>query len=137
MKGGYDGGSKIVYPNGNIGEMITQAKKTGRLNLANMELVDIPPDVFTLTNLVELNLSDNGIKVVPSDIKNLTSLESLKLDSNKLSDLPTELGYMTHIKELTVTLNTAMSPIIKRKSRDGTPALLNHLKQYGTGAVGK
>jgi hypothetical protein len=114
--------------------VILSDQQREKLHLVDMKLTSIPIAVFELTSLRELNLSNNAITFVPPEIKKLTALRKLKLDSNKLTSLPMELGYMTHLKELTLSLNTGLPPIIKKKAREGVPALLQYLRKYGDGA---
>lgn len=41
------------------------------------------------------------------------------------------MGNMAHLEELTLSLNTELSPIIKRKLRESLPSLLDYLRSGG------
>lgn len=46
-----------------LSERIKQAEKTGKLDLSNAFLSDVPNEVLTITNLRSLNLNRNPLKV--------------------------------------------------------------------------
>jgi Leucine-rich repeat (LRR) protein len=72
----------------NISHALERARETGKLDLSNLGLPGIPPEIFELTNLVELDLSHNSIVTVPPAIRQLTALKSLRLEDNRLTQLP-------------------------------------------------
>ncbi len=117
----------------NISHALERARETGKLDLSNLGLPGIPPEIFELTNLVELDLSHNSIATVPPAIRQLTALKSLRLEDNRLSQLPREMGEMGWLEELTLSLNSDLEPGLKRKMREGVPALLDHLRSTSGG----
>lgn len=46
-----------------LSERIKQAEKTGKLDLSNAFLTDVPNEVLAITNLRSLNLNRNPLKV--------------------------------------------------------------------------
>jgi internalin A len=80
---------------------IKEAAETGATGLAlhRLQLTELPPEVFQLTNLTWLNLWDNQLEELPTKIVQLINLTVLHLGYNKLNTLPTELF---QLKNLTV-----------------------------------
>lgn len=58
------------------------------MDLSNCELSQLPPELFELTNLVELSLAGNQLTQLPPDIGRLSSLQRLVLAGNWLEHLP-------------------------------------------------
>lgn len=56
------------------------------LDLSNLNLVDVPDDVFELSWLEELDLSNNQIKLLPFSLLNLSKLSKLNLENNPLTE---------------------------------------------------
>ncbi|MCO5594039.1 hypothetical protein L7F22_048058 [Adiantum nelumboides] len=50
---------------------ISVAANTGRLDLSNCGLEDVPPEVFALNDLEDLSLAWNNISHISDNIKNL------------------------------------------------------------------
>jgi hypothetical protein len=59
-----------------------------RVDLSNCELSQLPPELFELTNLVELSLAGNQLTQLPAEIGRLSSLQRLVLAGNWLERLP-------------------------------------------------
>src|SRR5262245_7282353 len=70
-----------------ISRLIERAKRTGKLDLKNRGLSEIPESVFTLTDLRVLRLSKNQIQSISPVITKLLNLQWLFLDSNPLQTL--------------------------------------------------
>ena len=68
--------------------------------LTEIQLTEIPPEIFQLTNLRQLDLGYNKISVIPDAIGNLTNLEYLNLGYNRISVIPDAIGYLTNLKTL-------------------------------------
>jgi Leucine-rich repeat (LRR) protein len=58
------------------------------VDLSNCELSQLPPELFELSNLVELSLAGNQLRQLPADIGRLSSLQRLVLAGNWLEHLP-------------------------------------------------
>jgi Leucine-rich repeat (LRR) protein len=71
------------------------------LNLSFNQLMQVPSEIGCLTNLEWLVLSGNHIRKIPSEISALGNLQSLHLDNNELTQISAQpfLG-LTNLKEL-------------------------------------
>ena len=58
------------------------------LDLSDLGLSKLPPEIGQLTELTSLYLQRNQLSTLPPEIGKLTSLTSLDLDNNHLSALP-------------------------------------------------
>lgn len=63
---------------------IETASKTGVLSLREHDLIEIPSQVYELTNIRTLDISNNKLKDLPLKLTTLTKLKSLKCDGNLL-----------------------------------------------------
>lgn len=84
---------------------ISAAASTGRLDLSNCGLEEVPSQVFSLTGLVDLSLAGNNITQIQEDIEKLTNLRRLGLAGNWLSGLPANIGKLKHLEGLWVQGN--------------------------------
>jgi len=57
-----------------------------------MNLDQVLPEVFTMTNLIRLDLSFNNIVKLSVQIGELTNLQQLWLNDNPLREVPVELS---------------------------------------------
>ncbi|MCP4570005.1 MAG: hypothetical protein GY841_20685 [FCB group bacterium] len=94
--------------------MIEAAASEGAttLDLSDIGLTALPPEIGQLTHLKRLVLSENKLTELPSEIGQLTALEVLNLSNksyldhnNELTTLPTEIGQLTNLKELNLAKN--------------------------------
>src|SRR5262245_25176715 len=83
-------------------ERIHEAQTTGatQLNLSGMSLHKLPPEIGTLSNLLELELGGNNLNTLPPEIGNLSNLQALALWDNQLSSLPPEIGNLSNLQTL-------------------------------------
>jgi internalin A len=70
------------------------------LDLNRLDLVEIPPEVWLLSNLEKLSLSDNRLATVPAELGGLVNLRGLFLCGNQLAVIPAELGQLANLEEL-------------------------------------
>ena len=72
---------------------IEEAARTGakELDLSEMELTALPPEIGRLQNLQVLDLRDNPLTALPPEIGQLQNLRELVLINNKLTTLPPEI----------------------------------------------
>jgi len=75
------------------------------LNLNNNLLVEIPPTISKLKNLIKLQLSGNLLTSIPDEIGDIAPLRHLYLNFNKLVTLPAELSKLTHLTVIDVSHN--------------------------------
>eukprot|EP00250_Pteridium_aquilinum_P004844 c15039_g1_i1 orf=76-1902(+) len=90
---------------GVIQARISVAASTGRLDLSNCGLEEVPHEVFTLRDLEELSLSWNNISHIPDGIENMTNLRHLGLSGNWLTGLPANIGKLHQLESLWVQGN--------------------------------
>ena len=70
------------------------------LRLQNNQLANLPPEIGQLSSLKELDLQRNELTSLPPAIGRFTALTRLRLSSNCLTRLPTEIGRLTSLTEL-------------------------------------
>lgn len=92
--------------NSSVKQHYETASKTGVLQLSDHKLKDVPPEVFTLSEILRnLDLSKNKISSLPDDIAKLKHLKLLKLDTNRLQALPNSLVDMKKLEVLNISNN--------------------------------
>ena len=52
------------------------------LDLSGLSLIEIPKEIFLISNLKNLDLSNNKLCILPLNIKKLTKLKKLTFDKN-------------------------------------------------------
>jgi internalin A len=82
-----------------------QQSHTGRLDLSELKLEEIPPLVFSMPWLRSLNLEANNLSRVPDDIALLRNLEELDLWRGK-----TRISISEHIGDLSELRNLSVGP---------------------------
>ena len=70
------------------------------LDLGELGLSRLPPEIGQLTALTQLHLFDNALSSLPPQIGQLMALTGLNLSGNQLSSLPPEIGQLTALTEL-------------------------------------
>ena len=70
-------------------EKIKKAKaaQATELDLAGLDLKNLPPEIGQLTSLQSLELVENKLSALPPEIGQLTSLQLLSLGGNQLSTI--------------------------------------------------
>ena len=88
-------------------EKIAEALRTGatELDLAYMELTELPESLGQLTQLQSLKLSSNQLMALPELLGQLTQLRTLNLSRNQLTALPESLGQLTQLQTLNLIGN--------------------------------
>jgi Leucine-rich repeat (LRR) protein len=104
-----DEGSNMANVHGykEADKQIERARESGalELDLAKMDLTDVPPSIGQLGQLESLSLAGNILKSLPESIGELTQLQSLYLSTNQLSTLPDSLGQLTQLSRLDLADN--------------------------------
>jgi Leucine-rich repeat (LRR) protein len=87
--------------------LIEEARVTGatELDLSNMWLSTLPPEIGLLTHLQVLYAFNNNLTHLPPEIGQLTRLQVLILFDNQLSHLPPEIGQLTRLQALSLYNN--------------------------------
>lgn len=85
------------------------------LDLAGMELTELPPEIGKLTQLESLILGKfdreksksigNQLTDLPSEIEKLTSLTNLSLSKNQITEIPVVIGKLTSLTNLDLSKN--------------------------------
>ncbi|CAM6122601.1 unnamed protein product [Calypogeia fissa] len=81
---------------------ITIAASTGRLDISDCGLKELPPEVFNLEDLVDLSCSGNQITHLPDKFDRLCNLKRLGLSGNELEELPASIGSLQQLEGLWV-----------------------------------
>jgi Leucine-rich repeat (LRR) protein len=100
------------------------ASEATELNLSDLGLTELPPEIGQLTNLQELDLWGNQLTVLPPEIGQLTNLRWLDVAGNQLTVLPPEIGQLTNLRWLDVAGNPLPSDYPTE-----TEALLEYLRE--------
>ncbi|MGB7416346.1 MAG: leucine-rich repeat domain-containing protein, partial [Thermosynechococcaceae cyanobacterium] len=79
------------------------------LDLSQLSLTQVPPEIVQLTNLEWLNLDSNQLSSLPAEVVQLTNLQLLSLKSNQLSSLPAEIVQLTNLQGLDLDSNQLSS----------------------------
>lgn len=86
------------------------------LSLSFNQLTRLPPEIMKLSSLTKLDLGFNLFETLTAEIGELTALTELYLHGNKLTALPPEIGELSSLLRLYVQRNrlTALPPEIGR-----------------------
>ncbi|MEO8117914.1 MAG: COR domain-containing protein, partial [Rhodoferax sp.] len=80
-------------------------KRSSTLDLNDLGLTCLPPQIFSLTALTGLFIARNKLSSLPKEISQLTKLTHLALWENQLSSLPPEIGQLTALTTLYLSRN--------------------------------
>jgi internalin A len=75
------------------------------LDLSRLDLLQVPPEVWQLTNLRELHLFRNQLAAIPAKLQQLAHLQTLNLSRNRLEAIPAELGRLANLQRLYLSGN--------------------------------
>jgi hypothetical protein len=92
-------------------DMIREADTSGAtsLDLSNLGLIKLPPEIGILVQLEELSLGSNQLSELPAEIGNLVNLHRLDVQANRLTSLPLEIGNLTSLIVLDLAGNELAS----------------------------
>lgn len=79
---------------------LAQWTRLTHLDLSQLSLLTVPPEIIKLTQLCVLDLRSNQLEHLTEDIERLRQLEILKLSDNNLHYLPYQLESMRLLREL-------------------------------------
>lgn len=81
-------------------------KSTNSLDLSNQNLDQLPSDVLSQGDLIELNIANNKLSgALPAEIKNLNNLKILNASNNLMTGVPAEIGQMINLEILDLSNN--------------------------------
>jgi Leucine-rich repeat (LRR) protein len=86
-----------------------EASRTIHLNLSELGLTELPPEIGNLAYLQDLLLSYNYLHELPPEMGNLTNLQRLYLNGNQLVSLPSEIGNLDNLQILNLRDNQLAS----------------------------
>jgi internalin A len=88
-------------------QLIEQARAENwtELDLSGKGLVQIPPEIFQLSNLQRLYLRLNQITEIPDAIAALSNLQILDLSSNKITKIPDAIAALSNLETLDLAAN--------------------------------
>jgi len=93
--------SNLQYP---LIESLEEARKDPlsvfRLSLKRDGIKNIPAEIWSFTNLLELDLSHNKIRRISDSISLLKNLLVLNLSYNRITELPPESGNLNELRHL-------------------------------------
>lgn len=75
------------------------------------QLTAIPPEVFTLSNLHDLCLTSNRITSIPPEISSLCNLQSLAVPGNRIYDCSPEIGRLPRLRTLYLSYNDSLNDL--------------------------
>ncbi len=75
----------------------------------NLNLRNIPEEVFYSKDIEHLDLQDNKIEEIPKDIKILKNLREIIFSNNKIEEIPNELYELTNLTALLLGYNKIRS----------------------------
>lgn len=87
-----------------VGYVITYGKVIG-LNIYNLELTDLPKDIFKLLELKLLYASFNKINTIPIEITQLTNLQQVNLANNRIKIIPEEISTFQNLSYFDLSNN--------------------------------
>ena len=70
------------------------------LQLSQLNLTVLPPEIAEFTQLTHLNLEHNNLSVLPKEFGHLAQLTILNLGHNKFRDFPKEIEKLIQLEEL-------------------------------------
>lgn len=92
--------SEIKINVGMLEARILLADNTGRLDLSDCGLTEVPPSVWQLQSLTDLSLAGNQLTHIPPELANLRNLRRLGLAGNLLEALPESIEALERLEGL-------------------------------------
>jgi len=98
---------------------IGQLTNLTQIHLNGNQLTTLPPEIGQLKKLTQIHLHDNQLTTLPPEISQLKKLAFVHLDNNHLASLPPEIGQLTKLTALYLDKNqlTTLPPEIGQLTR--------------------
>lgn len=84
---------------------ISRLSQLRALDLSSNQLLSLPPEISQLTRLQILDLRSNQLASVPAGVFQLSQLKTLVLSDNRLGSLPPEISRLSQLQILVVSFN--------------------------------
>lgn len=99
----------LAWADGIVTDALTAAPPpikpdTRAVDLFNLDLSDLPPQLREAQQLEKLHASGNLIEQLPSWLGDLTSLRELRVGSNPIAELPTSIANLAALEVLDVSM---------------------------------
>ena len=75
------------------------------LDLSELGLVELPPEVMKLTFLRQIDLSKNNLSTLPAELASLELLQSIELHENRITSLPAEIFSLKNLRVFDIANN--------------------------------
>ncbi|MCP4097038.1 MAG: leucine-rich repeat domain-containing protein [Planctomycetaceae bacterium] len=76
------------------------SSKSKKLDLSNLELRELPDELFLINNLEELILNNNRLWKFPFELAEISTLKILEMSLNGLDEIPSKIGELTELRKL-------------------------------------
>ncbi|WP_052435856.1 leucine-rich repeat domain-containing protein [Neochlamydia sp. EPS4] len=118
---------------------IGQLSQLQRLELSGNQLTILPAELWQLSQLQVLDLSDNQLTTIPVEIGQLSKLQTLSLFKNQLTAIPAEIGQLTKLQVLDLSNNqlTAIPEVIGQLTKLQVLGLDNNQLTYLPAEIGQ
>ena len=113
----------------NIPGELRKLTKLTMLYLNSNKLKRIPSELGELKRLTSLHLDNNQLTSIPAELGKMTKLTWLDLHNNQLTSIPAELGKLTNLDDMILSDNEALILPPPEIVKQGTPAILNYLRE--------
>ena len=111
--------------------LLSQCTSLERLLFNDIELNEIPKEIFQLKSLNELRIRFSNIKEIPAQIANLSNLETLDLEYNSITKIPESISKLNNLSTLDLSSNSIVEipiSLFSCKSLDALYITHNNIK---------
>jgi hypothetical protein len=95
----------LSSPSTSRATLLSRLRPSGRLELDNLGLAEVPDAIGNVPEVTELILSGNRLRTVPATLGRLFQLHDLELNGNHIERLPAELTRLTELRRLSLSRN--------------------------------
>ncbi|MBK9285751.1 MAG: leucine-rich repeat domain-containing protein [Sphingobacteriaceae bacterium] len=99
-----------------LSDALAHADQVTTLKLNRLNLTEVPKEINSFKNLVELDLSGNNISNVNGKLSGLKNLQVLNLSGNALTEIPSDVNSLPSLISLNLSSNKISSGSINSNS---------------------